>query len=70
MAIGTHALISDDVAFRDLALGVVDEQHRFGVQQRLQLVQLGEPDPFGVFDHHDRGRRHVDPHLDHRGRDQ
>jgi ATP-dependent DNA helicase RecG len=41
MAIGTHALISDDVAFKDLALGVVDEQHRFGVQQRLQLAAKG-----------------------------
>jgi ATP-dependent DNA helicase RecG len=41
MAIGTHALISDDVAFKDLILGVVDEQHRFGVQQRLQLAAKG-----------------------------
>ncbi|MCH7633411.1 MAG: ATP-dependent DNA helicase RecG [Proteobacteria bacterium] len=41
MAIGTHALISDDVEFNDLALGVVDEQHRFGVQQRLQLAAKG-----------------------------
>ena len=41
MAIGTHALISEDVEFNDLALGVVDEQHRFGVQQRLQLAAKG-----------------------------
>lgn len=42
MAIGTHALIQDSVAFRDLGLAVVDEQHRFGVQQRLALSAKGE----------------------------
>ena len=41
IAIGTHALIQDDVALGDLALAVVDEQHRFGVQQRLQLAAKG-----------------------------
>jgi ATP-dependent DNA helicase RecG len=35
--VGTHALFSEDVTFRDLGLAVVDEQHRFGVQQRMQL---------------------------------
>src|SRR5438105_8294426 len=35
--IGTHAIFSEDVQFRDLALAVVDEQHRFGVHQRMQL---------------------------------
>ncbi|HEY6577700.1 MAG TPA: ATP-dependent DNA helicase RecG, partial [Rhizomicrobium sp.] len=35
--VGTHALFSEGVEFRDLALAVVDEQHRFGVHQRLQL---------------------------------
>jgi ATP-dependent DNA helicase RecG len=44
LAIGTHALFSDDVAFADLALAVVDEQHRFGVQQRLALAGKGEAD--------------------------
>jgi len=39
--IGTHALIQDDVMFADLALAVVDEQHRFGVAQRLQLADKG-----------------------------
>ena len=39
--IGTHALFQEDVAFRDLALAVVDEQHRFGVHQRLALAQQG-----------------------------
>ncbi len=40
--IGTHALFQDEVAFRDLALAIVDEQHRFGVHQRLALAHKGE----------------------------
>jgi len=40
--VGTHALFSDDVTFRDLGLAVVDEQHRFGVHQRLTLQGKGE----------------------------
>jgi ATP-dependent DNA helicase RecG len=44
LAVGTHALFQDDVAFADLALAVVDEQHRFGVQQRLGLAAKGEAD--------------------------
>ncbi len=39
--IGTHALFSEEVAFRDLALAVVDEQHKFGVHQRLALAAKG-----------------------------
>lgn len=39
--IGTHALFQEDVAFRDLALAVIDEQHRFGVHQRLELAAKG-----------------------------
>jgi len=42
LLIGTHALFQEDVAFHDLALAVVDEQHRFGVHQRLALAQKGE----------------------------
>ena len=40
--VGTHALFQEDVAFRDLALAVVDEQHRFGVHQRLALARKGD----------------------------
>ena len=53
--VGTHALIQDDVVFKALALAVVDEQHRFGVRERLALTAQG------------RGRRcagaqrHADP---------
>ncbi len=39
--IGTHALVQSDLAFHDLGLAVVDEQHRFGVQQRLALGAKG-----------------------------
>lgn len=42
LLIGTHALIQPDVDFRDLALAIVDEQHRFGVEQRLALARKGE----------------------------
>ncbi len=41
IAVGTHALFQDEVAFKDLALAVIDEQHRFGVEQRLQLASKG-----------------------------
>jgi ATP-dependent DNA helicase RecG len=40
--VGTHALIQDDVIFKALALAVVDEQHRFGVRERLALTNKGE----------------------------
>jgi len=41
LAVGTHALFQPDVAFRDLMLAVIDEQHRFGVHQRLNLGAKG-----------------------------
>ncbi|UFN50710.1 ATP-dependent DNA helicase RecG [Roseomonas sp. OT10] len=41
LVVGTHALFQEKVAFRDLALVVVDEQHRFGVSQRLMLAGKG-----------------------------
>jgi ATP-dependent DNA helicase RecG len=42
LLIGTHALFQDEVVFRDLALAIVDEQHRFGVHQRLALARKGD----------------------------
>lgn len=42
LLVGTHALIQDDVIFKDLALAIVDEQHRFGVRERLALTSKGE----------------------------
>ncbi|MEJ0020035.1 MAG: ATP-dependent DNA helicase RecG [Acetobacteraceae bacterium] len=42
MVVGTHALFQDSVEYRDLALAVIDEQHRFGVDQRLLLGGKGE----------------------------
>jgi ATP-dependent DNA helicase RecG len=42
LLVGTHALFQDEVAFRDLALAIVDEQHRFGVHQRLALADKGK----------------------------
>jgi len=41
IVVGTHALFQDEVEFRDLALAVIDEQHRFGVYQRLALQAKG-----------------------------
>jgi ATP-dependent DNA helicase RecG len=41
VVVGTHALMQEGVAFRELALAIVDEQHRFGVHQRLALRDKG-----------------------------
>ena len=46
--IGTHALFQDDVHYSDLGLAVIDEQHRFGVHQRLSLSAKGKPEHNGV----------------------
>lgn len=43
VVIGTHALVQDHVEFKSLALVVVDEQHRFGVAQRLSLISKASP---------------------------
>lgn len=47
LVVGTHAVIQDDVQFAKLGLAIVDEQHRFGVQQRLALRQklAGDVEP-------------------------
>ena len=42
MIVGTHALFQEEVQYRNLALVIIDEQHRFGVHQRLALKQKGE----------------------------
>ncbi|MCI4568585.1 ATP-dependent DNA helicase RecG [Lysobacter sp. CFH 32150] len=48
MVVGTHALMQEGVAFNDLALAIVDEQHRFGVHQRLALRDKGAGGRVGV----------------------
>lgn len=42
LVIGTHAIISENVKFKNLALSITDEQHRFGVKQRAFLAEKGE----------------------------
>src|SRR5690606_18475363 len=42
LVVGTHALFQEDVTFHDLAMVVIDEQHRFGVHQRLTLTAKGK----------------------------
>ena len=41
LVVGTHALVQEAVAFADLSLAVIDEQHRFGVHQRMALKGKG-----------------------------
>lgn len=41
LAVGTHALFQDDIEYKDLRVAVIDEQHRFGVHQRLTLAAKG-----------------------------
>jgi ATP-dependent DNA helicase RecG len=48
LVIGTHALFQDDVEFNDLGLAVIDEQHRFGVHQRLALSGKAKKESGGV----------------------
>jgi ATP-dependent DNA helicase RecG len=45
LVVGTHAIFQDAVVYRNLALVVIDEQHRFGVGQRLMLTQKGKRTP-------------------------
>jgi ATP-dependent DNA helicase RecG len=76
LVVGTHAVIQDDVRFAKLGLAIIDEQHRFGVQQRLalrrKLVEHAGPSPargrggegVGVNSSHEDGdRAKLEPHL-------
>ncbi|MCB2045430.1 MAG: ATP-dependent DNA helicase RecG [Novosphingobium sp.] len=45
MVVGTHAIFQDSVSYRNLGLVVIDEQHRFGVGQRLMLTRKGKVTP-------------------------
>ena len=51
IAVGTHALIEEEVEFADLALAIVDEQHRFGVHQRQALRMKGSRPNMGAQPH-------------------
>ena len=64
LVIGTHAVIQEQVIFKNLALAIIDEQHRFGVAQRLALRQkLAFDDPdLGTADE-GSSVRSVEPHL-------
>ena len=48
VVVGTHALFEDDVVFNNLGLAIIDEQHRFGVRQRLALRLKGASAPAGA----------------------
>jgi ATP-dependent DNA helicase RecG len=56
LVVGTHAVIQDDVSFARLGLAIIDEQHRFGVQQRLALRRK-------LVAHHADGATSLEPHL-------
>ena len=62
LAVGTHALIEDAVDFPNLALAVVDEQHRFGVRQRLALREKGSEYEADAGRAGERGVRRASPH--------
>ena len=51
LAVGTHALFQEEVRFKNLALAIVDEQHRFGVHQRLALRMKGTQERRGAQPH-------------------
>jgi ATP-dependent DNA helicase RecG len=51
IVLGTHALFSKDVAYRNLALVIIDEQHRFGVTQRQAILAKGRESPRGSAPH-------------------
>jgi len=54
--IGTHALLEDKVQFQNLGLAIIDEQHRFGVEQRSKLWKKSSPNP-------SKGGELIPPHI-------
>jgi len=64
LVIGTQALIQEGVAFARLGLMIVDEQHRFGVGQRLELSRKGEMPSLGETSRHGEAARHDPPPQD------
>ncbi|MGO9879488.1 MAG: ATP-dependent DNA helicase RecG [Acidimicrobiales bacterium] len=66
LVVGTHALLTDNVRFRSLGVVVIDEQHRFGVEQRAALrekgpsASLGEGEPSSEVSESERGSKHPD----------
>ncbi|MEM7622391.1 MAG: DEAD/DEAH box helicase, partial [Planctomycetota bacterium] len=61
IVIGTHAILTESVRFRSLAIAVIDEQHRFGVHQRANLREKG---PAGSTQTpHAAGGMHTSPHV-------
>ncbi len=71
LVVGTHAVIQDKVQFKNLALAIIDEQHRFGVAQRLALrskasvapLASHEPAPTPTLPHSGEGGLKQEPHL-------
>ncbi len=57
LVVGTHAIIQERVVFKNLALAIIDEQHRFGVAQRLALRSKLAPDPLAA------NAQALEPHL-------
>ncbi len=71
LVVGTHAVIQDKVVFKNLALAIIDEQHRFGVAQRLALrskasvapLAIYGPAPTPTLPHSGEGALTQEPHL-------
>ena len=71
LVVGTHAVIQDKVVFKNLALAIIDEQHRFGVAQRLALrgkasvapLAIHGPAPTSTLPHSGKGALTQEPHL-------
>ena len=71
LVVGTHAVIQDKVMFKNLALAIIDEQHRFGVAQRLALrskasvapLAIHGPAPTPTLPHSGEGALTQEPHL-------